>query len=69
MTVVVSVQVVAFSTGSHFDVSLAHSTEHPCGDSVFAISFGCFSPTQTLLGRTEMRTREMKDRQLIRMSV
>ena len=27
-----------------FDVSLVHSTEHLCGDSVFTIVFGCFLP-------------------------
>ena len=36
------------------------------GGSVFAIGFGCFSSIKKLLGRNEMRTREGKDRQVIR---
>ena len=36
------------------------------GDSVSAIVFGCFSPIQKLLGRTEMRTCERKECQSIR---
>ena len=44
-----------------FDESLVHSTEYSCGDSVFVLVFGCFSPIKNVLGRTEMRTRERKE--------
>ena len=37
----------------------------PACDSVFALVFGCFSRIKKLLGQTETRARERKDRQSI----